>query len=144
MVTGDEVLLLPGWRGERRGLGVVGTVGEKLKRQERVCGPTLPQVDLDCVGFPLIVGVADRDEVEREAPDDALLREAAKVGRRLGREGVIGRFALDFVVTRTVTNRSMRRRISGSSQSSGGDGPVSPREASSNQMNSRLLARSAR
>ena len=30
----------------------------------------------------------------------AIMREAAKVGRRLAREGVIGRFALDFVVFR--------------------------------------------
>ncbi len=31
----------------------------------------------------------------------AIMREAAKVARRLAREGVVGRFALDFVVTRT-------------------------------------------
>jgi hypothetical protein len=31
----------------------------------------------------------------------AITREAAKVGRRLAKEGVIGRFALDFVVART-------------------------------------------
>lgn len=30
-----------------------------------------------------------------------IMREAAKVGRRLAREGIIGRFALDFVVVRT-------------------------------------------
>lgn len=33
----------------------------------------------------------------------AITREAAKIGRRLAREGVIGRFALDFVVARDST-----------------------------------------
>jgi hypothetical protein len=36
-----------------------------------------------------------------EAYATAISREAAKVGRRLVREGVIGRFALDFVVARS-------------------------------------------
>ena len=31
----------------------------------------------------------------------AIMREAAKVARRFARDGVIGRFALDFVVVRT-------------------------------------------
>jgi hypothetical protein len=34
----------------------------------------------------------------------AIMREAAKVGRRLAREGVIGRFALDFVAVRNDRN----------------------------------------
>jgi hypothetical protein len=34
----------------------------------------------------------------------AIMREALKVGRRLAREGVIGRFALDFVVVRDGQN----------------------------------------
>jgi hypothetical protein len=33
----------------------------------------------------------------------AITREAAKIGRRLAREGVLGRFALDFVVVRSET-----------------------------------------
>jgi hypothetical protein len=34
-----------------------------------------------------------------------IAREAAKVGRRLAREGVIGRFAIDFVVVRSKRDR---------------------------------------
>ncbi|HEV8119140.1 MAG TPA: peptide ligase PGM1-related protein, partial [Thermoanaerobaculia bacterium] len=34
----------------------------------------------------------------------AITREAAKIGRRLAKEGVIGRFALDFVVVRNEKN----------------------------------------
>lgn len=32
-----------------------------------------------------------------------IMREAAKIGRRLAREGIVGRFALDFVVFRTAS-----------------------------------------
>jgi hypothetical protein len=44
----------------------------------------------------------------------AITREAAKIGRRLAREGVLGRFALDFVVVRSEKGR-------------GPSGPPSPR-----------------
>jgi hypothetical protein len=36
----------------------------------------------------------------------AITREAAKIGRRLAKEGVIGRFALDFVVVRSQEGRA--------------------------------------
>ena len=39
----------------------------------------------------------------------AITREAAKIGRRLAKEGVIGRFALDFVVVRSQGRRMGRR-----------------------------------
>jgi PGM1 C-terminal domain len=66
-------------------LGVV----ELLSTHDQLLGGPSGQSYLGCI-FP-----ADRDY----AP--LITREAAKVGNRLAKEGVIGRFALDFVVVRT-------------------------------------------
>src|SRR5258708_3379124 len=61
---------------------------ELLSTHDQLLGGPTGQSYLGCV-FP-----ADTDY----AP--LITREAAKVGRRLAKEGVIGRFALDFVVVR--------------------------------------------
>jgi hypothetical protein len=59
-----------------------------LSTHDQLLGGPSGQSYLGCV-FPADPGYAA-----------AITREAAKVGRRLAREGVIGRFALDFVVVR--------------------------------------------
>src|SRR5438046_440581 len=66
-------------------LGVV----ELLSPHDQLLGGPTGQSYLGCV-FPADTGYAA-----------LITREAAKVGRRLAKEGVIGRFALDFVVVRT-------------------------------------------
>jgi len=66
-------------------LGVV----ELLSTHDQLLGGPSGQSYLGCV-FPADTGYAA-----------LITREAAKVGRRLAKEGVIGRFALDFVVVRT-------------------------------------------
>ena len=66
-------------------LGVV----ELLSTHDQLLGGPSGQSYLGCV-FPADAGYAA-----------LITREAAKVGRRLAKEGVIGRFALDFVVVRT-------------------------------------------
>src|SRR5256714_1486856 len=66
-------------------LGVV----ELLSTHDQLLGGPTGQSYLGCV-FPADTGYAA-----------LITREAAKVGRRLAKEGVIGRFALDFVVVRT-------------------------------------------
>jgi PGM1 C-terminal domain len=65
-------------------LGVV----ERLSTHDQMLGGTSGQTYLGCK-FP-----AD------EAYASTIMREATKVGGRLAREGVIGRFAIDFVVVR--------------------------------------------
>src|SRR6267143_4561705 len=65
-------------------LGVV----ELLSTHDQLLGGPSGQSYLGCV-FPADPGYAT-----------LITREAAKVGRRLAKEGVIGRFALDFVVVR--------------------------------------------
>jgi len=62
---------------------------ELLSTHDQLLGGPSGQSYLGCV-FP-----ADKDYARR------ITREAAKVGRRLAKEGVIGRFALDFVVVRS-------------------------------------------
>src|SRR6266700_6320221 len=62
---------------------------ELLSTHDQMLGGPSGQSYLGCI-FP-----ADK----RYAP--LITREAAKVGRRLAKEGVIGRFALDFVVVRS-------------------------------------------
>ena len=49
----------------------------------------------------------------------AITREAAKIGGRLAKEGVLGRFALDFVVARTREARMGRTRSSSTSARAG-------------------------
>jgi hypothetical protein len=66
-------------------LGVV----ELLSTHDQLLGGPSGQSYLGCV-FPADPGYAT-----------LITREAAKVGRRLAKEGVIGRFALDFVVVRS-------------------------------------------
>jgi hypothetical protein len=66
-------------------LGVV----ELLSTHDQLLGGPSGQSYLGCV-FPADPGYAS-----------LITREAAKVGKRLAKEGVIGRFALDFVVVRS-------------------------------------------
>jgi hypothetical protein len=66
-------------------LGVV----ELLSTHDQLLGGPSGQSYLGCV-FPADAGYAA-----------LITREAAKVGKRLAKEGVIGRFALDFVVVRS-------------------------------------------
>jgi hypothetical protein len=62
---------------------------ELLSTHDQLLGGPSGQSYLGCV-FPADAGYAS-----------LITREAAKVGRRLAKEGVIGRFALDFVVVRS-------------------------------------------
>ncbi len=62
---------------------------ELLSTHDQMLGGPSGQSYLGCV-FPADTGYAG-----------LITREAAKVGRRLAKEGVIGRFALDFVVVRS-------------------------------------------
>jgi hypothetical protein len=62
---------------------------ELLSTHDQLLGGPSGQSYLGCV-FPADQGYAP-----------LITREAAKIGRRLAKEGVIGRFALDFVVVRT-------------------------------------------
>jgi len=62
---------------------------ELLSTHDQLLGGPSGQSYLGCV-FPADTGYAA-----------LITREAAKVGRRLAKEGVIGRFALDFVVLRS-------------------------------------------
>jgi hypothetical protein len=65
---------------------------ELLSTHDQLLGGPSGQSYLGCV-FPADAGYAA-----------LITREAAKVGRRLAKEGVIGRFALDFVVVRSNGN----------------------------------------
>jgi hypothetical protein len=62
---------------------------ELLSTHDQLLGGPSGQSYLGCV-FPADTGYAA-----------LITREAAKIGRRLAKEGVIGRFALDFVVVRS-------------------------------------------
>ena len=62
---------------------------ELLSTHDQLLGGPSGQSYLGCV-FPADIGYAP-----------LITREATKVGRRLAKEGVIGRFALDFVVVRS-------------------------------------------
>ena len=62
---------------------------ELLSTHDQLLGGPSGQSYLGCV-FPADTGYAG-----------LITREAAKIGRRLAKEGVIGRFALDFVVVRS-------------------------------------------
>jgi hypothetical protein len=65
---------------------------ELLSTHDQLLGGPSGQSYLGCV-FPADPGYAT-----------LITREAAKIGRRLAKEGVIGRFALDFVVVRSNRN----------------------------------------
>lgn len=65
---------------------------ELLSTHDQLLGGPSGQSYLGCV-FPADPGYAT-----------LITREAAKIGRRLAKEGVIGRFALDFVVVRSNGN----------------------------------------
>ena len=62
---------------------------ELLSTHDQLLGGPSGQSYLGCA-FPADTGYAD-----------LITREAAKIGKRLAKEGVIGRFALDFVVVRS-------------------------------------------
>jgi len=64
---------------------------ELLSTHDQLLGGASGQTYLGCV-FPADPGYAP-----------AITREAAKIGARLAREGVIGRFAIDFVAVRNET-----------------------------------------
>src|SRR5713101_1887187 len=83
-ITGDE------FRSPRVQLRVtpLGSV-ELLSTHDQMLGGPSGQSYLGCV-FPADTGYAG-----------LITREAAKVGKRLANEGVIGRFAIDFVVVRS-------------------------------------------
>src|SRR6059058_3647211 len=66
---------------------------ELLSTHDQLLGGPSGQSYLGCV-FPADTGYAA-----------LITREAAKVGRRLAKEGVIGRFALDFVVVRAKNGK---------------------------------------
>src|SRR5213596_1401720 len=66
---------------------------ELLSTHDQLLGGATGQSYLGCV-FPADTAYAP-----------LITREAAKVGRRLAREGVIGRFALDFVVVRAKNGK---------------------------------------
>jgi hypothetical protein len=84
LITGEE-MVSPSAQLRVTPLGEV----ELLSTHDQLLGgPTGPNY-FGC-GFPANPGYGP-----------AIMSEAAKVGRRLAREGVVGRFALDFVVTRT-------------------------------------------
>src|SRR4051812_13935577 len=97
MVSRDQVLLAPARRDEQRGRRVVVAVGEELQGEEGMRGAALAQVELDRVRAPRAVGVADHDEVDGEAAQDAGPRQMlADLGRLLGdRAGIaeVGREA---------------------------------------------------
>jgi hypothetical protein len=65
---------------------------ELLSTHDQLLGGPSGQTFLGCV-FPADPGYAP-----------AITREAAKVGKRLAKEGVIGRFALDFIAVRNDAN----------------------------------------
>ncbi|MEX0664928.1 MAG: peptide ligase PGM1-related protein [Acidimicrobiia bacterium] len=65
---------------------------ELLSTHDQLLGGPSGQTYLGCV-FPANPGYAR-----------AITREAAKVGKRLAKEGVIGRFALDFIAVRNDAN----------------------------------------
>ena len=65
---------------------------ELLSTHDQLLGGPSGQTYLGCV-FPADPGYAP-----------AITREAAKVGKRLAKEGVIGRFALDFIAVRNDAN----------------------------------------
>jgi hypothetical protein len=65
---------------------------ELLSTHDQLLGGSTGQTYLGCV-FPANTGYAA-----------AITRDAAKVGARLAKEGVIGRFALDFVTVRNDAN----------------------------------------
>jgi hypothetical protein len=85
-------------------------VGEELRSPSVQLRVTpLGEVELLSTHDQILGGARGADYVGfRRFPADAayaplILREAEKVGRRLAREGVLGRFALDFVVARRAS-----------------------------------------
>jgi hypothetical protein len=81
-------------------------VGEELRSPSVQLRVTpLGEVELLSTHDQILGGAGGQTYVGCRFPADAayapiILREAEKVGRRLAREGVLGRFALDFVVAR--------------------------------------------
>ena len=74
----------------------------------------LGEVELLSTHDQLLGGPSGQPYLGCRFPADAayaalISREAAKVGARLAREGVLGRFALDFVVVRGAGRRLGRR-----------------------------------
>src|SRR5438874_78542 len=86
VVRRHEVLLPAARRREQRGRRVIPPVGEELKRQERVGGAALAQVDLDRVRLPGPAPVADDDEIDGEAAEHPRLCEALADPAGLGRD----------------------------------------------------------
>ena len=73
---------------------------ELLSTHDQLLGGPSGQTYLGC-RFPADFGYAR-----------AITQEAAKIGERLAREGVLGRFAMDFVVVRDARTRGRRMRSS--------------------------------
>jgi hypothetical protein len=71
---------------------------ERLSTHDQVLGGASGQTYLGC-RFPADPAYAS-----------AIMREAAKVGARLAREGVVGRFAIDFVAVRGKDGPGTRMR----------------------------------
>jgi hypothetical protein len=114
--------LLPSMRFESKGLAYPrflqklaeqqGIVEERVEAEE-IRSPSvqlrvtpLGDVELLSTHDQLLGGVSGQSYLGCRFPADEayaglISREAAKIGRRLVREGVIGRFALDFVVARS-------------------------------------------
>jgi len=92
---------------ERKGVVEERIIGEEIRSPSVQLRVTpLGVVELLSTHDQLLGGPSGQSYLGCTFPADAgyaalITREAAKVGRRLAKEGVIGRFALDFVVVRS-------------------------------------------
>lgn len=94
-------------------LQLAGAIVEELVSGDEIRSPSaqmritpLGEVELLSTHDQVLGGPTGQSYLGASFPADtaygpAIMREAAKVGQRFAREGVIGRFALDFVVVRT-------------------------------------------
>jgi hypothetical protein len=96
---------------KRRGVVEERIMGEEFRSPSVQLRVTpLGNVELLSTHDQLLGGPSGQSYLGCKFPADskyaaAITREAAKVGQRLAREGVIGRFALDFVTVRSSENR---------------------------------------
>ncbi len=101
------------FRGYMNLLGKRGAVLEELLQGDEFRSPSV-QLRVNPVGQlqvlsthdQLLGGVDGQNYLGAKFPADpayatAITKEAEKVGRRLAKEGIVGRFAIDFVVTRS-------------------------------------------
>ncbi len=95
--------------GERRGIVEERIVGDEFRSPSVQLRVTpLGQLELLSTHDQLLGGPSGQSYLGCLFPADknyaaVITQEAVKVGRRLAKEGVIGRFALDFVVVRSST-----------------------------------------